>query len=310
MTKKSFLLHSDLFHSVGHLPNEKLGELFRAILEFHFTKNTTGKSGKFGISGKKLSPEVDMAFNFLKVQFERESEKYQAIVERNKANISKRWQKKNTKDTTGKTGIPKIPEVTKNTDNDSDNDIIKKINPNGLIKENPKTQDSEKPKKQKFQIPTLEEIKTYATEANLFCNCEEFFDHYTTNGWKQSSGNLIKDWQAALRNWDRREVKFATPEQLKARQQAMQNLAPKQETEIDKIRRKIIEEQGFKGSEIINFENRFSNLQKGKNGLFLVANHPHDFEVLSRNYGDLLQKYLIKVVIGYDGFEKGKLLIN
>ncbi|NCU72446.1 MAG: hypothetical protein EBY66_05495, partial [Candidatus Fonsibacter lacus] len=51
-------------------------------------------------------------------QFKRDEEKYQNVVERNKINIAKRWNKPNTKNTTGKIGIPKD---TKNTDSDSKN---------------------------------------------------------------------------------------------------------------------------------------------------------------------------------------------
>ncbi len=65
ITKKSFLLHIDLIDSVGHLSDEKLGELFRAILEFHNTKNTTGKSGITGTTAKKLAPEIQIALNFI-----------------------------------------------------------------------------------------------------------------------------------------------------------------------------------------------------------------------------------------------------
>ena len=46
-------------------------------------------------------------------------EKYEKVVERNKKNIEKRWQKEDTKNTSGKSGKK---ENTKNTDNERDSD--------------------------------------------------------------------------------------------------------------------------------------------------------------------------------------------
>jgi hypothetical protein len=57
-------------------------------------------------------------------------------------------------------------------------------------------------------LPTLDEIKAYVTEKGLRMDAEAFFDHYEANGWKQSNGNKIKSWQAAARQWERRESDF------------------------------------------------------------------------------------------------------
>ena len=39
---------------------------------------------------------------------------------------------------------------------------------------------------------------------------EEFFDHYTANGWVQGKNKPLKDWRAAARNWVRRRSQFAS----------------------------------------------------------------------------------------------------
>lgn len=54
--------------------------------------------------------------------------------------------------------------------------------------------------------PTLEEVTAYAQQIN--CNDPAgFFDFYSANGWKVGR-NPMKDWQATLRNWQRRQGEF------------------------------------------------------------------------------------------------------
>lgn len=67
----------------------------------------------------------------------------------------------------------------------------------------------------KFKPPTVDEAAAYANEfskakrsegevwPNKPFDADMFVDYYTTNGWKQSNGNPIKDWKAAVRNWGR-----------------------------------------------------------------------------------------------------------
>lgn len=61
--------------------------------------------------------------------------------------------------------------------------------------------------KTKFSAPDLEEVKVFCYENGLECDPEEFFDYYTANGWKVGKSSM-KDWKAALRNWDRRDKDF------------------------------------------------------------------------------------------------------
>ena len=76
----------------------------------------------------------------------------------------------------------------------------------------PKPEPSDRSKKS-TKRPTVTEIQAYALKyagsredwpVNGHFDAEAFFDHYSANGWKQSNGNLIKDWKAAVRQWGRR----------------------------------------------------------------------------------------------------------
>lgn len=65
-------------------------------------------------------------------------------------------------------------------------------------------EDEKKPAK-RFQKPTLDELIAYKQKANLaLVDCEVFFDFYESKGWVIGK-NPMKDWQAAMRNWDRTE---------------------------------------------------------------------------------------------------------
>ena len=50
--------------------------------------------------------------------------------------------------------------------------------------------------------PSLLEIKDYCIERNNKVSPEKFFDYYTSNGWKVGR-NSMKDWRAAVRNWEK-----------------------------------------------------------------------------------------------------------
>lgn len=60
-------------------------------------------------------------------------------------------------------------------------------------------------KEKRFAPPTLENVSEYCREmgyTNVDAVC--FIDFYTSNGWMVGK-NRMKDWKAAVRNWDRRE---------------------------------------------------------------------------------------------------------
>lgn len=54
----------------------------------------------------------------------------------------------------------------------------------------------------RFVPPTLEEVKQYCQERKNNVDPERFIDYYTSNGWIVGK-NKMKDWKAAVRNWER-----------------------------------------------------------------------------------------------------------
>ena len=63
-------------------------------------------------------------------------------------------------------------------------------------------------KKALFKKPTLDDVRSYCIERNNNIDAEAFLDFYESKDWKIGK-NKMKDWKAAVRTWERREVKNA-----------------------------------------------------------------------------------------------------
>ena len=61
-------------------------------------------------------------------------------------------------------------------------------------------------KAKRFVKPTLSEIKQYCIERNNNVDAQHFFDYYESNGWRVGK-NSMKNWQAAVRTWERSEYR-------------------------------------------------------------------------------------------------------
>ena len=60
-----------------------------------------------------------------------------------------------------------------------------------------------KPRK-KFVKPSLQEVSEYCTERKNTVSPEKFLNYYEANGWRVGR-NPMKDWRAAVRNWEQNE---------------------------------------------------------------------------------------------------------
>jgi hypothetical protein len=189
---KSFIIHKDSLSVLNKLTDEQAGKLFKAIFDYQINN---------------VLPEdtlTSIIFEPFLNQFKRDEEKYQNVVERNKINIAKRWNKPNTKNTTGKNGIPKD---TKNTDSDSKN---KSDSDSDSKNDNDSKNDSNLSnniniKNKRFTKPTIQELISFCNEFALNIDPQQFIDYYEANGWKINK-NPMKDWQATARNWHRRNA--------------------------------------------------------------------------------------------------------
>ena len=58
-----------------------------------------------------------------------------------------------------------------------------------------------KPIINKFKKPTVEQIEDYCNERSNTVNANKFYDFYESKGWVVGKSKM-KDWKAAVRNWE------------------------------------------------------------------------------------------------------------
>ena len=54
--------------------------------------------------------------------------------------------------------------------------------------------------------PTPGEVQAYCDERKNGISAEGFCDYYAARGWRLSNGQPLRDWRAAVRNWERRDA--------------------------------------------------------------------------------------------------------
>lgn len=59
--------------------------------------------------------------------------------------------------------------------------------------------------------PSIDDVREYMLRLGYRDDAESFIDFYSANGWVQGRGKPIRDWQAAVRNWQRND--FGKPQQ-------------------------------------------------------------------------------------------------
>lgn len=172
--KESFILYQSFYQSTKDLSDEKKGELYDAMFQYNA-----------GVEVRELCPICQMAFNFMKTQFERDTEKYQSVVNRNRGNGAKggrpRSNPEKPKIPSGLTGNPNNPEEPKKADTDTVDDTVT---------------ESEIKKSKSFSAPSLDDFKKYFAESGYSVDvAQRAFNGYDVAGWHDSEGKQIKSWK-------------------------------------------------------------------------------------------------------------------
>ncbi len=88
----------------------------------------------------------------------------------------------------------------------NDNQTTDKQHPNNTqttqTKKSKKAKKVEKIYRQRSKKPTIDEVRNYCKERKNKIDPQRFHAYYEANGWTQGKGKPIRDWQAAVRNWE------------------------------------------------------------------------------------------------------------
>ena len=187
--KKSFVMYESWGAAIEKMNNEQAGELIKAIYAYQKDPDAVPED-----------PALAFVFELIKQQLDADSQRYKEVCAA-RSEAGKKGGRPNTTASDKKQMVSAeskkskcFSEKAKKADNDNEYD-------NDLKKEN--TIDGVKEKR--FAPPTLENVSEYCREMGYTnVDAARFIDFYTSNGWMVGK-NRMKDWKAAVRNWDRRE---------------------------------------------------------------------------------------------------------
>lgn len=170
---------------MSKLTDEQLGKFLRIYYQMQLTGDTDVDSE---------DPMVDMMLEVVREQVTFDVQAYDRKCAVNKENGAKSHQ-------TNPEEPKQTQTVPNGVDSDSDTEIDSEIEPEiGIDSERLRSGKSRK----RFRPPSVEEVEEYCFERNNRVDAEKFVDYYTSNGWKVGK-NPMKDWKAAVRNWERKD---------------------------------------------------------------------------------------------------------
>ena len=186
--KKSFVMYESWGAAIEKMNNEQAGELIKAIYAFQKNPDVVPED-----------PAIAFVFEIIKQKLEEDNKRYEEVCAarseagkkggRPKANASDKKQMVSEESKKSKC----FSEKAKKADNDNEYDNDLKENTLEGVKE------------KRFAPPTLENVSEYCREMGYTnVDAARFIDFYTSNDWMVGK-NRMKDWKAAVRNWDRRE---------------------------------------------------------------------------------------------------------
>ena len=205
------------YKSWGEVLSKLSGDVRLEVLDAVIMYGTTGNEPTFA------NAIAEVAFNFIKLDIDRNSNKYEALCDKRKKAIQARWDKSksqpiqadtnhtnvykciqtDTKHTNEYKSYKRIHNDNDNVDEDVDVDDNVDVDEN-IINDVQSNTNKKKRKSTRFVVPTLAEIQEYIKQNHYDVDAQKFLDYYTANGWMIGKAK-VKDWRACIRTWQRNE---------------------------------------------------------------------------------------------------------
>ena len=216
MRPNNFVLYADSLEILDLMSNDQIAQLFLTIRDY--------------VLGRDI-PELDqvtsIAFLPIKNQLDRDAKKYEAKCLVNAQNGKKGGRPPKG---TGKDGNRENPVGFEETQpiqteakkpqsqSQSQEQSQSNNNPNNLCigDKSPKKRAS------RFTPPSVEEVRAYCFERGNNVDPERFVDFYESKGWTVGK-NRMRDWKAAVRNWERTNNDSRPKDIVSQRLEALRN---------------------------------------------------------------------------------------
>lgn len=198
LMRESFIFYRSFYESIKDLPAELQVEVIHAISEYSLYGHEI-----------EMSPMCKALFTAFCPSIQAAKNRYEACVENGKkgAEYGKLGGRPKTPDKTPKQtpkdDVLQTPDKTPKqtgykplTDTDTVTDTVTDTeNIEIVCTSAPRT---------RFVKPTLEEVSEYCKSRGNSIDAGRFYDYYQSNGWMVGRRGM-KDWKAAVRNWERND---------------------------------------------------------------------------------------------------------
>lgn len=173
--KKSFILYTDLIHTIDLIDDKQAGILFKHILNYVNDKNP-----------ETTDPIIKILFEPIKQTLKRDLEKWVKDAPKRSAKAKKAGlasaEARQLKATKGNSLVELELKATKSTVSDSVNDSVNVKEKNNIP-------------------PFIDLIDRYFKDKNsTVFEANKFYSFYSSNGWKVGKNKMI-DWHAAASGW-------------------------------------------------------------------------------------------------------------
>lgn len=190
------MFYFDIRPCLKRMTREQQGELFCAILDY----------GEFGTEPEFSDPAIYFAWDFIKPRLDNDDKAYKNKCEKAKEAVEKRWEQEKKDD------ADECERILANTAEYDRNIPIPTSSstsspPSKANNIPPTPQGERKPRRKKYDVPTLDDVIKYATSRGRKDLAQGFFEYYNEGNWCDSKGNPVLSWKQKFITWEQRNPK-------------------------------------------------------------------------------------------------------